>query len=81
MKTNKENYRKLCEVMYNFTGNSYWLNKPVFDVIMKENFFVCFAAVKKEVKQRVDGGDTFKFPILKLETGTAKPYIYNNLAL
>lgn len=79
MKTTKENYKKLCEVVYNFTGNVYWVNKSIYDAAMKENFFVCFAAVKKEVEKRVKDGEIFRFPLIKLETGTEKPYIYNNL--
>lgn len=79
MKTTRENYKKLGEVMYNFTGNEYWLNKSISDTVMKENFFVCFAAVKKEVEKRVKDGEIFRFPLIKLETGEQKQYIYNSM--
>ena len=79
MKTTKENYKKLCEVMYNFTGNVYWVNKSIYDAAMKENFFACFATVKKEVEKRVKDGEIFRFPLIKLETGEQKQYIYNSM--
>lgn len=79
MKATKQNYRLLCETMYNFTGMVYWLHKLEFDRQMKENFFVCFADVKKQVFEKVNSGCTLQFPLIV--NGNEKPYIYNSLNL
>lgn len=79
MKRTKDNYRKLCETMYNFTGLVYWLHKLEFDGQMKENFFVCFSDVKKQVLECVNSGMLLQYPLIC--DGREKPYIYNSLDL
>ena len=76
MKATKENYCKLCKCMYEATNDTYWINKPSYDI--GTNFFVNFWDVHKQLKNFVKNGGVFKYNLLKLN-GTKVPFTYNSL--
>jgi hypothetical protein len=81
-----DNLKILGEVMYNFAGLEYYLNLPLnyyTSVAMcgtyRGHFFDFYFEVYKQVKENVQNGKTFEFPLYIIGTQQPKPFIYNSL--
>ena len=71
------NYRDLCRVMYEFTGNAYWIARPTFP---KVNFFSEFYDVLSNVRALISAGEVCTFNLVFLD-GTPAPFIINSLTI
>jgi len=81
-----ENLKLIGEILYNFTGNEFYLG-------LVSNYYQCKAMVLSYrgqflevywenynlVKKMVNEGKTFEFPLFKIGSTQPKPYIYNSL--
>ena len=64
--------------MYEATGLEYWIYKPANDKAMRENFFTCFWAAKKQLTNFVNSGGVFRYNLVNYK-GDPVPFIYNSL--
>ena len=81
-----ENLKLIGEVLYNFTGNEFYLNlvsnyyqSKVMVCTYRGQFFEVYWEYLNLIKQMVNEGKTFQFPLFKLGSTQPKPYIYNSL--
>ena len=81
-----ENLKVIGEILYNFTGNEYYLYLTIYYYQAKAmcstyrgQFFSVYWENFNLVKQMVNEGKTFEFPLFKLGSTQPKPYIYNSL--
>jgi hypothetical protein len=80
------NLKILGEIMYNFTGLEYYLNLSLnyYTSVAtcgtyRGHFFDFYFEVYKQVKENIQCGNTFEFPLYIIGTQQTKPFIYNSL--
>ena len=81
-----ENLKIIGEILYNFYGNEFYLNlvsnyyqSKAMISSYKGMFLSIYYQYYNEVKQAVNKGEVFKYPLFTLGTTSQKPFIYNSL--
>lgn len=77
LKPTRANLYKLQRCMFEFTGLVYYFH--MFDIGFSDiNFFNAFYSLKKEVENKIQSGEVFKYNLVRLD-GSKVPFIYNYL--
>lgn len=80
------NLELIGEILYNFYGNEFYLNlvsnyyqSNAMIGTYRGKFFDVYFQYLNEVKENVNNGNVFNYPLFILGTQKQKPFIYNSL--